>query len=317
MKGGLVFHMSSRNLQLKLACPVSTYSIVAYDFETFEFGVAVQSRYFSVGSVVPWAEANVGAVATQSFVNVSYGPRGLELLKKGLTAKEVVERLVSDDEGREYRQLGIVDAKGNAASYTGSKCLEWAGSKTGSGYTVQGNILSGENVVKAMAETYENAKGSLAERLVAALEAGEKAGGDARGRQSAALLVVKENAGRGGYGDKFIELRVEDHPDPVNELKRLLRLHRVYYLIDEAELKFTQGSLEAAVSNIEEALKIHPNCDDAYLDLGLIYLQAQKIEDAVKAFKRAVEINPKIITVIRQIPKLGLVSVREDLLEKL
>jgi uncharacterized Ntn-hydrolase superfamily protein len=168
-----------------------------------------------------------------------------------------------------------------------------------------------------MAETYENAKGNLAERLVAALEAGENFGGDARGKQSAALLVVKENAGRGGYGDKFIELRVEDHPDPVNELKRLLRLHRVYYLIDEAELKFTQGSLEAAVSNIEEALKIHPNCDDAYLDLGLIYLRAQRMEDTLKAFKRAVEINPRMITVIKQIPKLGLAGVRKDFLKKL
>lgn len=308
--------MKSQN-QLRMTRLAPTYSIVAYDFETGDLGVAVQSRYFSVGSIVPWAEAGVGAIATQSFVNVSYGPKGLELLKEGLTAKEVAERLVSEDEGRDYRQLGIVDAKGNATAYTGPKCLEWAGSKIGKGYSVQGNILAGEEVVNAMAEAYESTEGNLAERLVAALEAGENAGGDARGRQSAALLVVRKDSGRGGYGDRLVDLRVEDHPDPVNELKRLLRLHRVYYLIDEAESKFTQGKLEEAVSNIEEALKINPNCDDAYLDLGLIYLRAKKMEEAVKAFKKAVEINPKITVVIKQIPKLGLVEVSEEFLERI
>jgi len=309
--------MIANGLKLKLACLVPTYSIVAYDFETRELGVAVQSRYFSVGSVVPWAEADVGAIATQSFVNISYGPKGLELLKKGLTAKEVVERLVGEDEGRDYRQLGVVDAKGNAAAYTGPKCLEWAGSKTGKGYSVQGNILASGEVVKAMAETYESAEGSLAERLVAALEAGERAGGDARGRQSSALLVVKEGCGRGGYGDRLIDLRVEDHPDPVGELKRLLSLHKAYYLIDEAESKFTQGKLEEAVLHIKEALKINPRCDDAYLDLGLIYLRAKRLDEAAEALRRAVEINPKIISVIRQIPKLGLVDVPEDFMRLL
>jgi len=303
--------MLERPLCLKFSRRVPTYSIVAYDFDTGELGVAVQSRYFSVGSVVPWAEAGVGAIATQSFVNVSYGPRGLELLRKGLTAREVVERLVSEDEGRDYRQLGVVDAKGNAASYTGSKCLEWAGSEVGNGYAVQGNILASGKVVEAMAEAYEAAKGCLAERLMAALEAGENAGGDARGRQSAALLVVKGGCGRGGYGDRFIDLRVEDHSDPLNELKRLLKLHRVYYLIDEAEAKFTEGALEEAMANINEALKIKSDCDDAYLDLGLIYMRAQKFEEARRALKKAVEINPKITSVIRQLPKLGIVEVPE------
>lgn len=309
--------MIGKSHTLRMTRLVPTYSIVAYDFETGDLGVAVQSRYFSVGSIVPWAEAEVGAIATQSFVNVSYGPKGLELLKKGLTAKEVIEKLTSEDEGREYRQLGIVDAKGNAAAYTGAKCLEWAGSRTGKGYSAQGNILAGEEVVEAMAEAFETTEGDLAERLVAALEAGENAGGDARGRQSAALLVVRKNSGRGGYGDKLIDLRVEDHSNPVDELKRLLRLHRVYYLIDEAESKFTQGELEEAVSNIEEALKINPNCDDAYLDLGLIYLRSNKLDEAAKAFKKALEINPKIITVIKQIPKLGITEVPDGFLEKI
>ncbi|MEM3566796.1 MAG: DUF1028 domain-containing protein [Candidatus Bathyarchaeia archaeon] len=298
---------------------IPTYSIVAYDFETCELGVAVQSRYFSVGSVVPWAEAGVGAIATQSFVNVSYGPKGLALLKEGFTAEEVVKRLIGEDEGRDYRQLGVVDAKGNATAYTGAKCLEWAGSKTGKGYSVQGNILASGEVVRAMAQAYESTKGNLAERLVAALEAGERAGGDARGRQSSALVVVKKDCGRGGYGDRLIDLRVEDHQDPVGELKRLLSLHRAYYLIDEAESKFTQGKLEEAVSHIKGALKINPGCDDAYLDLGLIYLKANKTKEAAEAFRKAIEINPKITAVIRQIPKLGLVDalICKHALEKL
>lgn len=304
--------MIAKGIKPEFTHLVPTYSIVAYDFETCALGVAVQSRYFSVGSVVPWAEAGVGAIATQSFVNVSYGPRGLELLRKGLRAEEVVKSLIDGDDGRDYRQLGIVDAKGNAAAYTGAKCLEWAGSKTGKGYSVQGNILASGEVVRAMAEAYESTRGSLAERLVAALEAGERAGGDARGRQSSALLVVKKGCGRGGYGDRLVDLRVEDHPDPVGELKRLLNLHKVYYLIDEAESRFTQGRLEEAVLQIEEALKIHPRCDDAYLDLGLIYLKAKKLEEAAEAFRKAIEINPKMIAVVRQIPKLGLVDVSED-----
>jgi len=304
--------LSSRVMRL-----VPTFSIVAHDPSTGDLGVAVQSRYFSVGAVVPWAEAGVGAVATQSFVNVSYGPRGLQLVKEGLTVKEVIEKLTGEDEGKEFRQLGIVDAKGNAAAYTGAKCLEWAGSKVGKYYSTQGNILTGEEVVKKMAEEFESTSGDLAGRLVATLEAGERAGGDARGRQSAALLVVRKNAGRGGYGDRFIELRVEDNSDPIAELKRLLKIHRVYYLIDEAELKFTQGNSEDAISSINEALRIRPDSDDAYIDLGLIYLKLRKEDKAVKAFKKALIINPKMAAVVKQLPKLGVDGIPENLLKRL
>lgn len=309
--------LASNVLSPRMTRLAPTYSIVAYDPTTGDLGVAVQSRYFSVGSVVPWAEASVGAVATQSFVNVSYGPRGLQLLKEGLTCEKVIGKLTSEDEGREFRQLSIVDAKGNAAVYTGRKCLEWAGSKVGKCYSAQGNILTGEEVVENMAEKFESARGDLANRLVAALEAGEKAGGDARGRQSAALVVVRENAGRAGYGDKFIELRVEDNPDPVAELKRLLKLHRLYLLIDETESKFTQGDMESALSSIKEALKINPNSDDAYIDLGLIYLRLKRTAEAAKAFKKALTINPKMDIVIKQLPKLGMIEIPENLLKKL
>jgi uncharacterized Ntn-hydrolase superfamily protein len=166
-----------------------TSSIVAHDPSTGDLGVAVQSRYFSVGPVVPWAEAAVGAVATQAFVNVSYGPRGLQLLKEGLTVEEVIEKLTGEDEGKEFRQLGIVDAKGNAAAYTGTKCLDWAGSRVGKCYSTQGNILTGEEVVEKIAEKFESTKGDLAGRLVAALEAGEKAGGDAEGASQRRCLL--------------------------------------------------------------------------------------------------------------------------------
>lgn len=296
---------------------VPTYSIVAFDPSSGDLGVAVQSRYFSVGSVVPWAEADVGAVATQSFVNVSYGPRGLQFLKQGLEVEEVIDRLTSEDEGRELRQLGIVDRKGNVAAYTGEKCLEWAGSKIGDCYSAQGNILVGEEVVEDMGETFECVEGDLAHRLVAALEAGEKAGGDARGRQSAALLVVRKDGGRGGYGDRFVDLRVEDNPDPIGELKRLLNLHRAYYLIDQAEAKFANNEEEAAIPLIEKALETNPDSDDAYIDLGLIHLKLEQTDEAVEAFKKALAINPKIAVAIRQLPELGIAEIPENLLKRL
>lgn len=196
----------------KIGSLSSTFSIVAFEPSTKDLGIAVQSRYFSVGPAVPWAEANVGAIATQSFANVSYGPRGLQLLKEGLSIHEVIEKLTQEDEGREYRQLGIIDANGSAEAYTGEKCLEWAGSKSGKHYSAQGNILAGEEVVESMGRRFETTTGDVADRLIAALEGGEEAGGDARGRQSAALLVVRKGKGRGGYGDWLIDLRVKIIP---------------------------------------------------------------------------------------------------------
>jgi len=213
--------------------PLSTFSIVAYDPEAKEWGVAVQSRFLAVGWVVPWAKAGVGAVATQARANPTYGPRGLELLASGLGAEEVVARLTGEDPEASVRQLGIVDAQGRAAAFTGEKCLEWAGQVTGSNYTCQGNILVSEATVRAMAEAFENASGPLADRLVRALAAGQAAGGDRRGQQSAALLVVKEKGGYGGLNDRFIDLRVDDHVDPIGELARLLGLFKVVWFLTE------------------------------------------------------------------------------------
>ncbi|KJE28315.1 hypothetical protein LG52_1167 [Geobacillus kaustophilus] len=208
---------------------VATFSIVAFDPTTGELGIAVQSKFLGVGAVVPWAKAGVGAVATQSYANTSYGPRGLEWMAKGKSAQETLELLVADDSERDLRQVGIVDAKGRSATFTGEKCYPWAGGITGPNYAAQGNILAGEETVRAMGRTFEQTKGPLAERLLKALQAGQVAGGDRRGQQSAALLVVKEGGGYGGYNDRYIDLRVDDHPRPIEELIRLYQLRQLYF----------------------------------------------------------------------------------------
>lgn len=209
---------------------INTFSIVGYDPETEELGIAVQSKFLAVGAVVPWAKAGVGAIATQSLANLDYGKRGLKLLKEGLSPKEVIDRLTKEDEDYQTRQVGVVDAEGNSANFTGKECYDWAGGISGDNYSCQGNILVGKETVQAMAEVFEsNNNDDLGTRLVTALQAGQKAGGDKRGRQSAALLVVKENGSYGGYNDKYIDLRVDDHETPIKELKRLLDIFYMYF----------------------------------------------------------------------------------------
>ena len=207
---------------------LATFSLVAFDPKTKELGIAVESKFLSVGAVVPWAMAGVGAIATQSWANTSYGPRGLRMLKQGMTPKQVGAKLAATDQNVHQRQFGIVDAKGRAFTYTGSGCFNWAGGVTGKNFAAQGNILAGAAVVDALANTFEKTPGDLAERLVAALAAGQAAGGDKRGQESAALLVVREKGGYAGFNDRYIDLRVDDHPLPIDELKRLLDLHRLY-----------------------------------------------------------------------------------------
>jgi uncharacterized Ntn-hydrolase superfamily protein len=205
-----------------------TFSIVARDPQAGELGIAVQSKFLAVGAVVPWATAGVGAIATQSWANTTYGPRGLELLASGLPASEVLAQLTRDDDRRASRQVGIVGITGAPATYTGEECFPWAGGHIGEHYTCQGNILVGEDTVLAMARTFEETTGHLCDRLVAALAAGQTAGGDSRGQQSAALLVVREWGGYEGSNDRFIDLRVDDHPQPIDELHRILQLHKLY-----------------------------------------------------------------------------------------
>ena len=205
-----------------------TFSIVARDPQAGESGIAVQSKFLAVGAVVPWAKAGVGAIATQSWANTSYGPRGLELLASGLSVQETLAQLIGEDDGRASRQVGIVGVDGQPATFTGDQCFPWAGGQVGEHYTCQGNILVGEDTVLAMARTFEQTTGRLCDRLVAALATGQAAGGDSRGQQSAALLVVRQGGGYGGFNDRFIDLRVDDHPQPINELQRILQLHKLY-----------------------------------------------------------------------------------------
>jgi uncharacterized Ntn-hydrolase superfamily protein len=209
---------------------VSTYSIVACDLAASQWGVGVQSKFLAVGSIVPWAEPHAGAVATQAFANPRYGPDGLALLREGLAAGEVVERLTAADESREHRQLGVVDRDGGSASFTGSECNAWAGGRTGACYAAQGNILVSGDTVEALADTFESSAGRpLAERLLDCLDAAEAAGGDSRGRQSAALLVVEKEAGYANLSDSVVDLRVDDHEQPLGELRRLYGLHQALY----------------------------------------------------------------------------------------
>jgi uncharacterized Ntn-hydrolase superfamily protein len=205
---------------------VATYSIVACDLEAEQWGVSVQSKFLSVGSVVPWAEPQVGAIATQAYANPRYGPNGLELLRQGLSAQEVVDRLTGEDDGRDHRQLGVIDGQGRAATYTGSECMDWAGGRTGEGYAAQGNILVSKETVDALAETFESSSGRpLADRLIDCLAAAQAAGGDSRGQQSSALLVVQRDGGYANMSDTVVELRVEDHERPIEELRRIYTLH--------------------------------------------------------------------------------------------
>ena len=265
---------------------VATYSIAACDLDASEWGVAVQSKFLAVGSVVPWAEPEVGAIATQAYANPSYGPDGLVLLREGLAAPEVVQTLVGADEGRDHRQLGVVDRHGAAAAYTGSECMDWAGQRTGAGYAAQGNILAGADTVNALAATFEASAGQrLAARLLECLAAAQAAGGDRRGQQSAALLITRRNGGYGKLSDVAVDLRVDDHEHPVEELRRLYKLHHQLFgvtprehwlplegpLRDEVATRVTRlgyDSLEswAGVANLEDRVDGDTEIDPVVLE---------------------------------------------------
>ena len=273
---------------------VSTFSIVAGDPEAGELGIAVASRFFAVGSVVPWAEADVGAVATQSFANTSFGWRGIELLEKGLTPEEAAEVLIRNDDNPTRRQFGIVAPDGSSVTYTGENCIAWAGGRKGPHYAVQGNILTGEEVVLAMEKTFLETEGSLADRLYAALLAGDANGGDSRGKQSAALLVVKQNAGYGGYNDRAIDIRVDDHAQPFEELGRLLEFAQMNYSWNVGWTLFTQKRYQEALPPMEHTAELAPKNGEVFYDLAVIRLAAGKEQDALLALKTAVTLNPKL-----------------------
>lgn len=229
---------------------IATFSIAAYDPDAEEWGVAVQSKFLGCGSAVCFAKAGAGAIATQANANLDFGELGLIMLNKGYSAEQVLNALLALDEGRADRQIGIVDSKGRSASYTGDRCMDWAGSISGENFTCQGNILVSKETVSAMAESFKNSSGPLARRMVQALDAGQNAGGDRRGRQSAAVLIVKEKGSYGGYNDRKIDLRVDDHPDPIGKLAEMLEMHDMYFGVTEVKVPM-EG--EACVK-VQEAL---------------------------------------------------------------
>ncbi|MFX1368101.1 MAG: DUF1028 domain-containing protein [Promethearchaeota archaeon] len=234
----------------------STYSLAARDPQNGDFGIVVQSKFPAVGAMVPWAKADIGAVATQAWANTSYGPRGLELLKKGRSASETLRILLSDDDNAEHRQVGIVDAKGNAIAHTGDECMEWAGHLTGNGFTCQGNILTGEAVIVNMVEAYEQTEGDIIDRLFASLKAGQAAGGDRRGMQSAAILVVREKGGYEGGTDRYVDVRVDDHQDPIKELERVFGVYDMTLLSREDPSRLLPIEGDIAL-RIQQALQAH------------------------------------------------------------
>src|SRR5713101_8076011 len=246
---------------------VSTFSIVARDAATGQMGIAVASRYFSVGSVVPWAEANVGAVATQADVNVGYGPKALELLRQGLTAQEAADRLLAEDNfpGKEGRQFAIVDARGNVVTYTAPHAPNWAGGQKGANWAAQGNILAGPQVPEAMGKAFEATQGDLAEKLYAALQAGDSAGGDKRGRQSASMLIVCKECGRNTNNDRYLYITVDDNPDPFKELRRVLDLGLAYNYGDRSFKFLESKKIPEAREAAEQAVHYSPDNSDSHM----------------------------------------------------
>jgi len=236
-----------------------TYSIVAFDEKTGDMGVAVQSHWFAVGTSVTWGEAGVGVIATQSFVNPAFGPNGLALLKKGMTPQEVVDELIKGDEGREFRQLAVLDSKGRAASFTGKFCIQPAGNIVGKNFSVQANLMSNDRIWPAMAEAFKNSKGPLAERMLVALEAAQKAGGDIRGKQSAALLVVRAKSTGKVWEDRLVDLRVDDNANPLIELRRLLNVHRAYEHMNNGDLAVEKNDMDRAMKEYSSAMKMFPD----------------------------------------------------------
>ena len=270
--------------QLLPSRPVATYSIVAMDEATGELGVAVQSHWFSVGSLVPWAKAGVGAVATQSFVKVDYGPDGLRLMESGMTATKALEILISQDDGEAVRQIGMIDFNGNVTAHTGNRCIEHAGHIIGENYSVQANIMAKSTVPKAMAKAFDNSKGDLADRMMTALEAAQAEGGDIRGKQSAAMLIVSGDPTGVVWKDTKLSLRIEDHSTPLIELKRLIRIHRAYQHANMGDHYMETEEIEKALLEYKKAEQYYPeNAELPYwsaialvngnrLDLSLIHI---------------------------------------------
>ena len=300
--------------------PVATYSIVARDSLSGQLGVAVQSHWFSVGPIVPWARPGVGAVATQSLVDPAYGPLGLKLMAMGKTAQESLTALLAGDAEAAVRQVAMVDDEGNVAVHTGARAISAAGHQAGAQYSVQANLMDRDSVWPAMANSYENAEGDLAERLLAALEAAEAEGGDLRGRQSAAILVVSAEATGRPWVDRVFDLRVEDHPEPVKELRRLVRLARAYLKLNEGDELVAAGDMGAAMDAYRAATEVVPDeatGGEAPFWVGVTLASEGREEEAVRYLQRAQAQNDRWVDLLRRLPASGLMPADEELLDRL
>lgn len=297
--------------------PVYTYSIVAYDPETGQLGVAVQSHWFSVGSIVPWVEAEVGAVATQSFVEVSYGPLGLELMRAGKSAEEALSALLKADSNESVRQVAMVDSKGRVAVHTGSKCIPEAGHYAGKHYSCQANLMLKNTVWKAMAYAYENTRGELVDRLMAALEAGEKEGGDIRGRQSAAIIVVRGKSSGVWWKDRLYDLRVEDHPEPLKELKRLIRLAKAYNFMNAGDEFLSQNKIEDALREYMKGMELYPENPEMIFWPAVTLASTGRVEESLPLFKKVFSMDYNWAILLPRLVEVGQFPRDENLIKKI
>jgi uncharacterized Ntn-hydrolase superfamily protein len=274
--------------------PVATFSVVGYDPETGDLGVAVQSKFFAVGSVVPYAKAGVGAIASQAYGNTTFGPKGLAMLEQGMAVEAVMDSLLAHDPDAAQRQVGIVDANGNAFAYTGDECMDWAGQITGPNFSVQGNILVSEATVQAMARAFNETRGMLGERLMSAIEAGQAAGGDSRGMQSAAILVVRKDGGYGGYNDRYCDLRVDDSKEPIVELRRIFNIWKGEALILEGYRYAEAGKWDRAFEAGRGAVAMHPEQGEPHYHLACYFSKAGMRDEALEELKVAVSRDPSL-----------------------
>ena len=294
-----------------------TYSIVALDPATGELGAAVQSHWFSVGSIVSWAESGVGAVATQSFVDPSYGKLGLDLMRTGKTAPDALKSLLAGDEGRDVRQVAMIDAAGRVEAHTGAKCIDAAGHKVGKDYSVQANMMTNERVWPAMSQAFETAKGDLAERMLAALEAAEAAGGDIRGKQSAALVVVSAKPTGRPWADRVFDLRIDDHPHPLPELRRLVTLHRAYNHMNAGDLAVEHKDNEAALREYSAAEKLVPDNLEMTYWHAIALVNMNRTDEALPMFRRVFQSDPNWRTLTLRLPKSGILPDDKKLLDRI
>ncbi len=314
---GLGRDLAEQLTRPKAARPACTYSIVAIDKATGELGAAVQSHWFSVGSIVPWVEAEIGAICTQSFVEASYGPLGLELMRAGKSAPEALAGLIKADKHEDVRQVAMVDAKGNVAVHTGKNCIPEAGHFIGNGFSCQANLMLKKTVWPAMARAFESTKGELVDRLMAALEAAEAEGGDIRGKQSAAIIVVRGKSSGVWWKDRLYDLRVEDHPAPLEELKRLIRLNKAYNFMNRGDELLTENKVEEAMKSYTKAMEMFPENAEMIFWPAVTLASTGRVEESLPLFKKVFSMDMNWAVLVERLPQVGQLPKYRGLIKKI